>query len=108
MLAGEAQEAGQLGQGVGQARDRCGVAVAVAAGEGLGPAAGFGDGLLARVGGDVVEDLPEGGLDLVLGVLWDLGEQVPTALCRCLGYADVAGGSLAGQGICGSEVGIIG
>ncbi len=68
VLAGEAQEAGQLGQGVGQAGDRRGVAVAPAAGERLGTLACLVDRRLAGLGGDVVEDLPERGLDLGLGV----------------------------------------
>jgi hypothetical protein len=80
VLAGEPQERGQLGQGVGQAGDRRGVAVAVAPSEGLGPLARLGDGLLAGVGGDLVEDLPERGLDLVLGVLGDLGEEIPGSM----------------------------
>jgi hypothetical protein len=35
---------------------------------------------LARVGGDVVEDLPERDLDLGLGVGGDLGEEIPGAV----------------------------
>jgi hypothetical protein len=80
VLAREAQEAGQLGQGVQQAGDRCGVALVVAVGEGARPPAGLGDRSLAGFGVEVVEDLPERRLDLGLGVLWDLGEQVPGAV----------------------------
>jgi hypothetical protein len=76
MLAREAQEAGQLGQGVGQAAHRRGVALAVPVGEDVRALAGLGDCRLAGVGGDVVEDLPERGLDLGLGMLGDLGEEV--------------------------------
>jgi hypothetical protein len=43
VLAGEPQEAGELGQGVGQAGDRGGVAVVVAVSEGVRPLAGLGD-----------------------------------------------------------------
>jgi hypothetical protein len=42
--------------------------------------AGLGDCRLAGVGGDVVEDLPEPGLDLGLGMLGDLGEEVAGAV----------------------------
>jgi hypothetical protein len=80
VLTRKAQEAGQLGQGVGQAGDRRGVALLVAVGEGVRPAAGLGDRSLAGLGGDVVEDLPERGLDLGLGVGGDLGEQIPAAM----------------------------
>jgi hypothetical protein len=56
--------------------------VAPAAGERLGAAARLLDRRLARVGGDVVEDLPERLLDLVLGVGGDLGEQIAGAVDR--------------------------
>jgi hypothetical protein len=73
---GEAQEAGELGQGVQQAGDRCRVARVVAVGEGVRPLAGLGHRGLAGFGVDVVEDLPERGLDLGLGVLGHTREQV--------------------------------
>jgi hypothetical protein len=80
VLTRKAQEAGQLGQDVQQAGDRRGVALLVAVGEGVRPAAGLGDRSLAGLGGDVVEDLPERGLDLGLGVGGDLGQQIPGAV----------------------------
>jgi hypothetical protein len=83
VLTRKAQEAGQLGQGVQQAGDRRGVALLVAVGEGVRPAAGLGDRSLAGLGGDVVEDLPERGLDLGLGVGEDLGQQIPGAASLC-------------------------
>jgi len=49
-------------------------------GEGVRPLAGLGDRCLAGLGGDVVEDLPERGLDLGLGVGGDLGEEVAGAV----------------------------
>src|SRR4029453_5891660 len=76
VLAWEAQEHCQLGQGVGQAGDRGWVAPVVAVGEGVGASAGLGDCLVAGRGVDVVEDLPERGLDLGLGVVGDLGQDV--------------------------------
>src|SRR5512132_1430170 len=63
VLTRKAQQAGQLSQGVGQAGDRRGVASLVAVGGGVRPAAGLGDRSLAGLGGDVVQDLPERGLD---------------------------------------------
>ena len=76
VLAWEAQEHRQLGQGVGQADDRGRVALAVAVGKGVGASAGLGDRLVAGRGVDVVEDLPERRLDLGLGVGGDLGQDV--------------------------------
>jgi hypothetical protein len=75
VLTREAQERGELGQAIQQTGDRRRVALAVAVSERLGAAARLIDRKLARVGGDV-EDLPERGLDLVLGVGGDPGEQV--------------------------------
>jgi hypothetical protein len=80
VLAGEAQETGEFRQGVQQAGDRCGVALAVVVGEGVRALAGLGDRCLVGLGGEVVEDLPERGLDLGLGVLWDLGDEVAGAV----------------------------
>jgi hypothetical protein len=76
MLAWEAQEHRQLGQGVQQAGDRGRIALAVAVGEGVGASAGLSDRLVAGRDVDVVEDLPERRLDLGLGVLGDLGQDV--------------------------------
>jgi hypothetical protein len=76
VLAWEAQEHRQLGQGVQQAGDRGRVAVLVAVGEGAGASAGLGDCLVAGWGVDAVEDLPERRLDLGVGVLGDLGQDV--------------------------------
>jgi hypothetical protein len=76
VLTWEAQEHRQLGQGVQQAGDRGRVAVLVAVGEGVGASAGLSDRLVAGIGGDVVEDLPERRLDLGLGVVGDLGQDV--------------------------------
>jgi hypothetical protein len=50
--------------------------VLVAVGEGAGASAGLGDCLVAGWGVDAVEDLPERRLDLGLGVLGDLGQDV--------------------------------
>ena len=80
VLTGKAQERGELRQGVQQAGHRRGVVVAPAAGERLGAASRLVDRRLAGVGGDVVEDLPERLLDLVLGTLGDLGEQIAGAV----------------------------
>jgi hypothetical protein len=76
VLGWKPQEAGQLGQGVGQAADRSWVAMLVAVGEGVGASTGLGDRLVASWGVDTVEDLPEGRLDLGLGVGGDLGQDV--------------------------------
>ncbi len=76
VLTREAQEGRQLGQGVGQARHRRGVALAVAVGEGVRALAGLRDRRLAGVGVEVVEDRPEGRLDLGLSMAGDLGEQI--------------------------------
>jgi hypothetical protein len=73
------QERGELGQAIQQTGDRRRVALAVAVSERFGAAARLIDRQLARVGGDVVEDLPERGLDLVLGVGGDPGEEIPGA-----------------------------
>jgi hypothetical protein len=53
--------------------------------ERLGASARLLDRQLARVGGDVVEDLPERGLDLVLGVGGDLARRsrAPCTSQRC-------------------------
>jgi hypothetical protein len=80
VLTREAQERGELGQAIQQTGDRCWVALAVAVSERFGAAARLIDRKLARVGGDVVEDLPERGLDLVLGVGGDPGEEIPGAV----------------------------
>jgi hypothetical protein len=64
MLARKPQEAGQLGQGVGQARHCRGIAPLVAVDEGVRALAGLSDCRLAGFGVQVVEDLPERGLDL--------------------------------------------
>jgi hypothetical protein len=80
VLTREAQERGQLGQASQQTGDRRRVALAVAVSERLGAAARLIDRQLARVGGDVVEDLPECGLDLVLGVGGDPGEEIAGAV----------------------------
>jgi hypothetical protein len=80
VLTREAQERGELGQALQQTGDRRRVALAVAVSERLGAAARLIDRKLARVGGDVVEDLPERGLDLVLGVGGDPGEEIAGAV----------------------------
>src|SRR4029453_7661747 len=76
----EPEIAGELGQGVEQAGHRRRVDALVAVGEGLRPALGLSDRLLAGWLLDVVEDLPVGGLDLILGVGGDLGEHVAGAM----------------------------
>jgi hypothetical protein len=80
MLLGEAQEGRELGQGVQQAGHRCRVASLVVVGEGVRPLTGLGDRLVAGLGIDVVEDLPEGSLPFLLHVLGHLGEQVAAAM----------------------------
>jgi hypothetical protein len=80
VLTRKPQEGGELGQGGQQALHRGGVAAVVAVGEGVGPLAGLGHRGLAGLGVEVVEDLPEGRLDLGLGVGGDLGEQVAAAV----------------------------
>jgi hypothetical protein len=80
VLAREAQEAGQLRQGVQQARDRGGVAGAPAGGERLGAAVGFGQRRRTGLGLDVVEDLSVVGLGRVLVSLAHLGQDVAGAV----------------------------
>jgi hypothetical protein len=81
VLTRQAQERGELGQAIQQTGDRRRVALAVAVSERLSAAARLIDRQLARVGGDVVEDLPARGLDLVLGVVGTLAR-------RCLARWD--------------------
>jgi hypothetical protein len=83
VLAWEAQVGGELGQGVEHAGDRARVAGAPAGGERLGAAAGLDQGGLAWGLLDVVEDLPEGGLERVLVGCADLGEGVAGAMGLC-------------------------
>jgi hypothetical protein len=74
------RKGGELGQGLQQAGDRGGVAAVVAVGEGVRPLASVGHRGLARVGVAVVEDGPEGRLDLGLGMLGHPRGQVATTV----------------------------
>jgi hypothetical protein len=78
VLGREAQVGGELLAVGKQALDCRGVAGPVVLGEGVDAGLHQGDQLGAGLEVDVVgvEDLPVGGLDLALGVGWDLGQQV--------------------------------
>ena len=74
---------GEVAQGGGQA-GHCGwIGALVAGGERYSAAGGLLDRGLAGEQLDGVEDLPVRGLDLGLGVDWDLGEQVAGAVGLC-------------------------
>jgi hypothetical protein len=76
VLAWEAQVHCQFGQSGGQARKRRRVQGLIAVGERLRAAGRLVDGGLPGWLVDVVEDLPERGLDLGLGTDGDLGQEV--------------------------------
>ena len=100
VLAGETQMHGEGGEVVAQAGHRLGIQLAVTVGELPGPAGGLGHRPLPGRLVDVVEDRPERRLDLGLGLLGDLGDDVPAAvdqtpLAQTLGEHGLQGGDQA-------------
>jgi hypothetical protein len=97
VLSGEPQMHRELGEGGGQAGHRGWIGPLVAGGERYSAVGGLLDRGLAGGQLDVVEDLPVRGLDLGLGVDWDLGEHVADAVDQTAlpqgGWEGVLGGA---------------